>query len=260
MLNNKALQSAPKVEGIYFDEVEHTISYNPNRSDSSDIAKPFKIKKYDKNTESWAIFKEVPQLKDSGSIVASAFEVNSEWHFETNGDNHSILVQIGKVIKNFFSIRHNNVTVILPYDGELTELLVDMIGHFNSNVAFIDNLLIKLDIEEVRRIILEPDSEFRKVYPIPYLFKDALADFDKFTQDVDSRYTSSLIPDLYMRSVVENVIRLNYPEVAKYFDNINTKDVLAIDYDIKSGKAVNRTIHELKTYYQPKTITFVTLF
>lgn len=250
-------------EGIDFDEATSTVSYNPNHEDNvetSELTNPTKVTKYGNGVEVWSIFKRKSGCANDGNPLVYALKGEGGWHFKTNKDKNVIFGQIEKITKKFFSNHSSNVTVILPSDGSLNGLFANIIKCYNPGSVFIDDLLIKLDVEEVRRILLEPGSLFRKVYNKPDLFRKALAEFDIHAQKMGNRYRTHLMRNKEIRSVVEQTIRINYPQVAKYFDNINNKDVLVVDDNIGMGNSIKVAINELKRHYTPNSITFLTLF
>ncbi len=53
-------------------------------------------------------------------------------------------------------------------------------------------------------------------------------EFDRQSKRMGEFYRTHLMNDYEIYSVVEQVIRTEYPEVAKYFDSINGKDILYI--------------------------------
>ncbi len=74
-------------------------------------------------------------------------------------------------------------------------------------------------------------------------------------------YRTHLMNDHELRSVIEQVIRTEYPEVANYFDNINGKDILyVLDDNEEDGHSIETATRELKRYFSPKSITFITLY
>ena len=64
--------------------------------------------------------------------------------------------------------------------------------------------------------------------------------------------------DYEIRSVVEQVMRMEYPEVAKYFDNINGKDTLyIIGDDDETDQLVKTAKRELKRHFSPRSVRFL---
>jgi hypothetical protein len=250
-------------EGIDFDENRLTVSYNPSHEDNietSEETNPTMVSKYGDNVEVWSIFKRKSGRKDDGNPLVYALKGEGGWKFKTNKDKNAIYSQIEKITAKFFSTHSSNVTIILPSEGRLNSMFANIIMSYNKGSIFIDDLMIKMDTDEVRRLLLLKDSPFRKVYNTPDLFERALAVFDIYADKMGDKYRTHLMHDKDIRSVVEKTIRINYPQIAKYFDSINNKDVLVIDDNIGRGSSIKVAIRELKNYYSPNSITFLTLF
>lgn len=264
-LMNIIKESIKKVlnEGIDYDEEDFTVSYNPtheNNVETSELTNPTKVTKYGNNVEVWSIFKRKSGSINDGNPLVYALKGEGGWHFKTNKDKNAIYSQIEKITKKFFSNHSSNVTVILPSDGDLNGMFANVIRTYNKNSVFIDDLLVKMSVEEVRRIILESNSPFRQVFNTSLLFRRALKEFDMYTQKMGDKYRTHLMRNKDIRTVVEDTIRINYPQVAQYFDGINNRDVLVIDDNIGRGSSIKTSIRELQKYFTPKSITFLTLF
>ena len=250
-------------EGIGFDENRLTVSCNPSHEDNietSEETNPAMVSKYGDNVEVWSIFKRKSGRKDDGNPLVYALKGEGGWKFKTNKDKNAVYSQIEKITAKFFSTHSSNVTIILPSVGRLNSMFANIIMSYNKGSIFIDDLMIKMDTDEVRRLILLKDSPFRKVYNTPDLFERALAVFDIYADKMGDIYRTHLMHDRDIRSVVEKTIRINYPQIAKYFDSINNKDVLVIDDNIGRGSSIKAAIRELKNCYSPNSITFLTLF
>ena len=250
-------------EGIGFDENRLTVSCNPSHEDNietSEETNPAMVSKYGDNVEVWSIFKRKSGRKDDGNPLVYALKGEGGWKFKTNKDKNAVYSQIEKITAKFFSTHSSNVTIILPSVGRLNSMFANIIMSYNKGSIFIDDLMIKMDTDEVRRLILLKDSPFRKVYNTPDLFERALAVFDIYADKMGDIYRTHLMHDRDIRSVVEKTIRINYPQIAKYFDSINNKDVLVIDDNIGRGSSIKAAIRELKNCYSPNSITFFTLF
>jgi hypothetical protein len=250
-------------EGIDFDEEDFTVSYSPNHEnnvETSELTNPTKVTKYGDNVEVWSIFKRKSGNINDGNPLVYALKGEGGWHFKTNKDRNAIYSQIEKIAEKFFSTHSSNVTVILPSEGELNSMFANIIKSYNKNSIFIDDLMLKMSVEEVRRLILEPNSHFREVFNTSMLFRRALAEFDMYTKKMGDKYRTHLMRNRDIRTIVEQTIRINYPQVAQYFDSINNKNVLVIDDNIGRGSSIKVAIKELQKYFSPNSITFLTLF
>ena len=161
-------------------------------------------------------------------------------------------------IKTYLDSHPSDVTVILPFEGQQNIEIEEMIERLRPDTVFIDDLMLKLSVDYVREMILSPGSYFRQFYCTPESFCEALHEFDRQTKKIGEYYRTHLMNDYEIRSVVEQVIRTEYPEVAMYFDNINGKDILYIIGDgDETDHSVKTAGKELKRYFSPRSVRFL---
>lgn len=77
-----------------------------------------------------------------------------------------------------------------------------------------------------------------------------------YTSKMGDKYRTHLMRNRDIRTVVEQTIRIDYSQVAKYFDSINGKDVLFVDDNIGRGSSIRISTRELQRYFTPNSITF----
>ncbi len=164
-------------------------------------------------------------------------------------------------VKTYLASHPSDITVILPFEGQQNSRVIDVIERLRPDAVFIDDLMRKLGITYVRELILQQSSYFRQYYCSPDMFRNALCEFDRQTKKMGEYYRTHLMNYYELRSVVEQVIRTEYPEVANYFDNINGKDILyIIDGSEEGSHSIETATRELKRYFSPKSITFITFY
>ncbi len=163
-------------------------------------------------------------------------------------------------VKTYFASHPSDITVILPFEEQQNGRTMDMIESLRPDAVVIDDLMRKLSVIYVRELILHPGSYFRQCYCTSESFKNAIREFDRQTKKMGEYYRTHLMTDYELRSVIEQVIRTEYPEVANYFDNINGKDLLyVIDNSEEGSHSIVTAAREMKRYFSPKSLTFVTL-
>lgn len=255
----------PKIlnEGIDFDENKLTVSYNPsheNNIETSEYTNPTMTDKYVPFVEVWSIFKRKSGHQFDGNPLVYAMKNERGWRFKTQKDKNAVYNQIIKIAKKFFSKYKSDVTIVLPSSGILNKEIANVANELNPDAKFIDDLLIKMSVEEVREIILLPNSIFRKKYNNRKAFEMALNKFDTYSERMGDTFRTHFIKDNKLREVIEQTIRIEWSKVAEYFDCINDKDILLLDDNIGHGTSIINTCDEILTYYAPKTITVLTLF
>lgn len=251
-------------EGIDFNETDLTVSYNPsheNNIETSEYTNPTLSTKYVPFVEVWSIFKRKSGSKSDGNPLVFAMKNERGWHFKSENDKILIYKQIYKIAKKFFSKYKSDVTIVLPSNGILNKDIANLANKMNSDALFINDLLIKMTTDEVRDMILLPNSLFRKTYNTRRSFETALSKFDNYVDHMENDiFRVHYIKDPQLRTTIEQTIRIEWNAVAKYFDAINDKDILLLDDNIGYGTSIINTCDEILTYYSPKSITVLTLF
>lgn len=251
-------------EGIDFNETDLTVSYNPsheNNIETSEYTNPTLSTKYVPFVEVWSIFKRKSGSKSDGNPLVFAMKNERGWHFKSENDKILIYKQIYKIAQKFFSKYKSDVTIVLPSNGILNKDIANLANKMNSNALFINDLLVKMTTDEVRDMILLPNSLFRKTYNTRRAFETALSKFDNYVDHMENDiFRVHYIKDPQLRTTIEQTIRIEWNTVAKYFDAINDKDILLLDDNIGYGTSIINTCDEILTYYSPKSITVLTLF
>ena len=160
-----------------------------------------------------------------------------------------------------FSKYKPDVTIVLPSNGILNKDIAKIANKMNSNALFINDLLVKMTTEEVRDMILLPNSLFRKTYNTRRAFETALSEFDNYVDHMENDiFRVHYIKDPQLRTTIEQTIRIEWNTVAKYFDAINDRYIFIVDDGTEDKESVIDLREEILTYYSPKSITVLTLF
>lgn len=163
--------------------------------------------------------------------------------------------------QHFFSKYKSDVTIVLPSNGILNKDIANLANKMNSNALFINDLLVKMTTDEVRDMILLPNSLFRKTYNTRRAFETALSKFDNYVDHMENDiFRVHYIKDPQLRTTIEQTIRIEWNTVAKYFDAINDRYIFIVDDGTEDKESVIDLREEILTYYSPKYITLFTLF
>lgn len=163
--------------------------------------------------------------------------------------------------QKIFSKYKSDVTIVLPSNGILNKDIANLANKMNSNALFINDLLVKMTTDEVRDMILLPNSLFRKTYNTRRAFETALSEFDNYIDQMDDGiFRVHYIRESALRTIIEQTIRIEWSTAAKYFDAINDRDVFIVDDGTEDKESVIDLREEILTYYSPKSITLLTLF
>lgn len=163
--------------------------------------------------------------------------------------------------QKIFSKYKSDVTIVLPSNGILNKDIANIANKINPNALFINDLLVKMTTDEVRDIILLPNSLFRKTYNTRRVFETALSKFDNYVDHMENDiFRVHYIKDPQLRTTIEQTIRIEWNTVAKYFDAINDRYIFIVDDGTEDKESVIDLREEILAYYSPKSITVLTLF
>ena len=251
-------------EGIDIDKYNLSVSYNPSHEDNvetSEVTNPTMVTKYAPNVEVWSIFKRKVGSTNDGNPLVYAMKGERGWKFKTTRDMNAIYGQIEKIANKFFQNYQSDVTVVVPSQGVLNEVIGNLAKKHNSAALFIDNLFLKLTCEEVLEIILLPNSMFRRVFRNAEDFENAYNTLEKlYMPKMGKYYRSHFVKDESIRTAVDQTIRIAEERVGNYMDAINNKNILVLDDNVGYGSTIGQICKLLRQYYSPATITALTLF
>lgn len=252
-------------EGIDVDDYNLTVSYNPsheNNVETSEYTNQTVIHdKYVPNVSVWSIFKRKVGCKDDGNPLVYALKGEKNWRFKTDNDRKAVFRQINLIASKFFNEHKYPITIMLPSNGPLNNYLLLLAKRYNKEIETIDDMMVKLQVQEVRDMILEPNSLFRKTFVNERDFNRAIKTFDKYTSSMtDGVYRSHYMKNPEIRSVIEQTFKVKDDDVYKYIKAINNKDILILDDNVGFGSSIRNACDEILTFYSPKSITVLTLF
>ena len=159
-----------------------------------------------------------------------------------------------------FIQNHPNMsaTLAIPSTNQLNKYLLNTFKKKSQNTMIIDNLLVKLSVQEVDDYIFKEDSMFRKQYGAQY--EQAYEMFVNYCSKMkDGIFRIHLIEDMKMRKVIDHTIKIADQFYGKYLSAINGKDILIMDDSITTGQSLREVYQIIADCYEPKSITILTL-
>lgn len=159
-----------------------------------------------------------------------------------------------------FIQNHPNMsaTLAIPSTNQLNKYLLNTFKKKSRNTMIIDNLLVKMSVQEVDDYIFKEDSLFRKQYGAQY--EQAYEMFVNYCSKMkDGIFRIHLIEDIKMRKVIDHTIKIADQFYGKYLSAINGKDILIMDDSITTGQSLREAYQIIADCYEPKSITILTL-
>lgn len=251
-------------EGIDFSYKDMTVSYNPSHEENVDTSvenNPTYVDDIYPNVRVWSIFKRKKGNYADGNPLIYAMKGENRWHFRSNEDKLAIENQIDKIATKFASLYPIGVTVLIPSDNELNQYIARVVMSKSRNAKLLEGVICKLTVQEVDRIVLAANSEFRKHYGdnVEEAFKMLHTFFDEMIEKKNGKYSKHLVYDDEMRDVINVTLKLSEDKFAEFANVINGENILIIDDTIRRGQSIQETCKILLDSYAPESITVLTL-
>lgn len=167
--------------------------------------------------------------------------------------------RIEYIVREFFK-KHGkkDITIMIPSTSDLNSYFAKVVARHCENPKHIDDILVKMTIEEVDDYIFDENSAFRKHYGKKFIYFYSY--FRKCCRKMGGdKFKFRHIDDMEMRSVIEHTIKLQDDYWGNYIDALNGKDIIIVDDSITLGNTIRETCKIITECYTPKSLTILTL-
>lgn len=252
-------------EGIDIDYNSFTVSYNPshqNHVDTSVENNPTLSTEYGDGINVFSIFKRKGDIPGDGNPLLYALKGEKSWKFRSEKDKEDIIKQIKLIAQKFNNMFHAGFTILIPTGNYLNKFIGNIIKETGNNILVVDDVLLKLSIEEVIESVLTKNSPFIQYYGENT--EKALQKLQKYINKMNAErnglYTKHFVEDQTMRNLISKSLKIASEYETKYSPYIENEDILLIDDSISRGDTIKEACQILQDTYSPKSITVLTLF
>lgn len=247
-------------EGIDVDEFSRTVFMTDKHEElinTSVANNPTVLTGYIPNVEVWSIFQRKSGGMNDGNLMLYALKNEKGYDLK---NRKKIFGRIEHLVNNFFEQKSGiDVTIMCPSSNKLNTYFAKLASKKCKDPKLIDNLIVKMSIEEVDDYIFDKDSQFRKFYG--RRFREAYSLLQKYYKSMKNGvFQFHHIIDKEMRKVIERTIKISDEYWGDYVDAINGKNILIIDDSITFGHTLKESIERITDVFTPKSITVLTLF
>lgn len=259
-------------EGIDLDKPNLTVSFNPNHQnyvDTNDPWNPKPIYNYIDDYKIISIFsRKLTKDKRDGNPLIYALK-GKDWQFKH--PKYDILALLRRFVAVTKELKEEFDTIItIPSSNSLnTEILHKIIRILKYDKSF-EDFFIKYTADEVYDDFIDsnwlkrnyPDIKERKaMHSRIYSALEHMNDSKEFGGN-DGIFSYKFIKPVELRdAIIQSMhIRDNYIDTLEYGKYINDKNVLIIDDTVTTGNTLSDSAEAIKATYDPKSITFLTLF
>ena len=246
-----------EVEGI--DVKGHNVTMtdkHENLVNTSLISNPTCTKDIIPNIEVLSLFQRKSGGLNDGNPMLYALKKEKDYELT----NPKVVYKRIEALLELFIQSHPNMeaTLAIPSTNQLNKYFINLFKRKSPNTKVVENLFVKMSVEEVDDCVYKKDSAFRKKYG-KY--------FDKYYEifrNYCSKMTSGifrlhLINDPEMRKVIDHTIKMEDRFYGTYMDAINGKDILILDDSIMTGNSLREVYQIIADCYEPKSITILTI-
>jgi len=248
------------VDGICADLSDKTVWFESDKVEHTD---PILDKVIIPGLNTWSIFKRGANIKRHGNPYIYALKNEHGWKFRSNADKELIENRFNVIVDKFCNIFSDGIIILMPSSSNLNRYIADAIADRNKNAMLLEHVIVKLTTEEVEDIVLDLNSNFRKVYDTEESFNDAYQTLCRYLDEMDEKaagcFTRHYIKDDKMLKTLDCTLKLSTDRYAEYANVINDANVLIIDDTISRGQTVKEAVDIIKKSYAPKSITVLTL-
>lgn len=250
-------------EGIDFDPITKTVSYNPSHEDNVDTSlenNPTNDTSLIPGIDVWSIFKRKKGLRGDGNPLVYALK-GEGWQFRSEQDRVAIEKQFNLIAAKFASMYPIGVTILLPSGNALNNHIADVIKSKSQNAEVIKGVICKITTEEVENIVLDFNSKFRQYYGED--FNAAYYQLAKYLDAMDRErggtFSRHYVTDGKMRDILDITLKASDDPFAEFAKKINGQNILIVDDTISRGQTIQEACRIMQESYSPKSITVLTL-
>lgn len=255
----------PLLEGIDIDYVNQEVSYNPSHQDNVNTSvesNPTVDTTTIPGVEVWSIFTRNKVDTRDGNPLVYALKGEDNWVFKNEEDEKAIKKQFNLIADKFLATHSYDVTIIAPTSNPLNDYIVNVITSKKPDIEYIKGALLKLTTGDIASMIEDKDSRFVKAYKdsIESARRQLFVYLDKMDKMKDGVFTRHFVKDNKMRNVLDKTLKNNDDLSAEDANKINDHDILIVDDTISRGQTIKEAVDTIKSCYNPKSITVLTLF
>lgn len=253
-------------EGIDIDTANKIVSFNKNHQDNvdtNDYLQPYIISNNIRNENVLSIFerKDNDEGNDGNPLVYALKNIRG-WRFAN--PQQDIMALLRRFVSVTTKLQMNFDTLILtPSNNELNNRVFSYLLRLLSFDYSFSTLFRKLTVSEVYENFYDEDF-FDSMDEIEA--KQARLEMSKAFKSMNLKnngiFSYKYISALAYRDSIEQSLAIEFDDDLgmQYRDAINGKNVLVLDDTVASGKTLSDSADAIRKMFDPKSITFLTLF
>lgn len=242
-----------------------TVAVNNNHQDyvdTNNYHEPYLFTDEHRGYKTISIFQRKSTLdKIDSNPLLNALKQRKGWKFNSAKED------LQKLLRNFVSaaklLPRYDTIIMTPSNNQLNEIVFGYLIRLIPHNYHIKDFFQKMTAEEVYKCMIDDN----------YIAKHFSNISDKVLDDIDDAFSEMVNNNngifsykylqraAYREIILQSMKIKRYPHCElNYAENINGKDVLVFDDTITTGKTISDSGKAIKAMFNPKSITYITLF
>lgn len=247
-------------EGIDIDGDKRTVAFNPNHQENVDTNDPWNPKPIYNVVNGYTVIsvflrKDNENLTDGNPLIYALKQKN--WTF--NNPNYDLKALLRRFVAVTKELNDNYDTLLVtPSSNQLNRRIFSYVKRLLKFENEYEFAFVKNTANEVYERYIETaeinTEELNQIHSRIY------KSIKRMNRDNGGIFSYKFIPK-ELRHYIGQTIGINADmDDISFSDAINGKNVLVIDDTVASGKTISDSADALLSMYEPKSITFLTLF
>ena len=230
-------------------------------------------------TTIYSIFQRNDKLALDGNPLIYALKGDSKW-WMSKENKRKLISRINEILDKFCSLHESDYTIVVPSRSRLNsrfgELIHDSLSKFGKDNIIVENMLVKMTVDEVKEEMFKDGSPFMNEFgdDVDFVWNDGLKEsFSRMEDENDGIFSYKMVrPPMYRKYIV-NTLKLSDSKYAREMSSkMIGKNVLIIDDTVTFGRTLknavdltasnirklNRDVSSIREM-SPKSISILTL-
>lgn len=269
-LSNLIRESISKIlkeYGIDIDKKNKLVGFNPNHQEYIDTNDPWNPQPIYNEVNGYKVISifERKESEDGLDVNPLIYALKGKNDWQLRNPKYDYFSLLRRFVATCKELNENfDVIIITPSSNSLnTEILHKVIELIPHEVHF-ERFFAKEKADDVEKYLLDNDfienhfndKEWDKLY------KSLRMSFQRMNKENNGIFSYKYINPIFLRSAVLQSMSVDKSIVndEKVYRIINNKRVLIIDDTVTSGKTISDSASALYEVFNPKDVTFLTLF